>query len=62
MRSFRGPASCSRARSIAAILSAIDSMMSGFSAILLKNIYKGLLNPDASEKSLKRGNTVISVV
>lgn len=47
---------------IAAIMSTIDSMMIGFSTILLKNIYKGLLNPGASEKTLKRGDTLISVV
>lgn len=47
---------------IAAIMSTIDSMMIGFSTILLKNIYKGLINPDASEKTLKRGDTVISVI
>ena len=47
---------------IAAIMSTIDSMMIGFSTVLLKNIYKGIINPDASEKTLKMGDTLISVV
>ena len=47
---------------IAAIMSTIDSMMVGFSTVLLKNIYKGMIRPDASERSLKIGDTLISVI
>ena len=47
---------------IAAIMSTIDSMMIGFSTVLLKNIYKGIINPNASDRTLKLGDTVISVV
>lgn len=47
---------------IAAIMSTIDSMMIGFSTVLLKNIYQGIINPAATDKTLKRYDTVISVV
>ena len=47
---------------IAAIMSTIDSMLIGFSTVALKNIYKGMINPNVSDKTLKRGDLIVSVV
>lgn len=47
---------------IAAIMSTIDSMLIGFSTVMLKNIYKGMINPSVSDKALKRGDVWISIV
>lgn len=47
---------------IAAIMSTISSMLVGFSTIMMKNVYKGLLKPSATDKELSRGNSVVTVV
>ena len=47
---------------IAAIMSTIDSMLIGFSTVLLKNIYKGIINPKVSDETLKKGDLLVSVV
>lgn len=47
---------------IAAIMSTIDSMLIGFSTVLLKNIYKGIINPKVSDAALKKGDLLVSVV
>ena len=47
---------------IAAIMSTIDSMLIGFSTVLLKNIYKGIINPNVSDAALKKGDLLVSVV
>lgn len=47
---------------IAAIMSTIDGALIAFSTVALKNIYKGLINPQASEKTLKKGDTIVSIV
>ena len=47
---------------IAAIMSTIDSMLIGFSTVLLKNIYKGIINPKVSDVALKKGDLLVSVV
>lgn len=47
---------------IAAIMSTIDGALIAFSTVALKNIYKGLINPEASEKAMKKGDTIVSVV
>ena len=46
---------------IAAIMSTIDSMLIGFSTVMLKNIYKGMINPSVSDEALKKGDTWISI-
>lgn len=47
---------------IAAIMSTIDSMLIGFSTVLLKNVYKGMINPQVSDSALKKGDVLVSVV
>ena len=41
---------------VAAIMSTIDTMFVAFSTIIMHNIYRGMINPDASEGTLKKGD------
>lgn len=47
---------------IAAIMSTIDSMLIGFSTVLLKNVYKGMINPKVSDAALKKADLAVSIV
>lgn len=46
---------------VAAIMSTIDTMFVAFSTIMLHNIYRGMINPKVSEKTLKTGEFICSV-
>lgn len=46
---------------VAAIMSTIDTMFVAFSTIMLHNIYRGMINPNVSEKTLKRGDFIVHV-
>lgn len=41
---------------VAAIMSTIDTMFVAFSTIIMHNIYRGMINPNASEGTLKKGD------
>ena len=41
---------------VAAIMSTIDTMFVAFSTIIMHNIYRGMINPNASESVLKKGD------
>ena len=47
---------------IAAIMSTIDSMMVAFSTVMLKNLYQGVINPKATDHTLKKMDSVLSIV
>lgn len=47
---------------IAAIMSTIDGTVIAFSTVMLKNVYQGMINPKVDEKTLKKGDTILSVV
>ncbi|MGO5023509.1 sodium:solute symporter family protein [Lawsonibacter sp. LCP25S3_G6] len=44
---------------VAAIMSTIDTMLVAFSTIVLHNIYRGMINPNVSEKTLKKGDFIV---
>lgn len=46
---------------VAAIMSTIDTMFVAFSTIMLHNIYRGMINPNVSEKTLKKGDFICHV-
>ncbi|MCD8077351.1 MAG: sodium:solute symporter family protein [Lachnospiraceae bacterium] len=46
---------------VAAIMSTIDTMFVAFSTIMLHNIYRGMINPNASEKTLQTGDFICHV-
>lgn len=46
---------------VAAIMSTIDTMLVAFSTIMLHNIYRGMINPNVSEKALKQGDFILSL-
>lgn len=47
---------------IAAIMSTIDGTVIAFSTVMLKNVYQGMINPKVDEKTLKKGDTILSIV
>ncbi len=44
---------------VAAIMSTIDTMLVAFSTIMLHNIYRGMINPNVSEKTLKQSDFIV---
>ena len=46
---------------VAAIMSTIDTLFVAFSTIMLHNIYRGMINPNVSEKTLKIGDFIVHV-
>lgn len=47
---------------VAAIMSTIDALFVSFATIVMHNIYRGIINPRASEKTLMRGDFICHIV
>lgn len=47
---------------LSAIMSSCDSLMVGFNTIVLNDIYKGLIKPDADDKTLHKADKILTVI
>lgn len=46
---------------VAAVMSTIDTLFIGVSAVVLHDLYKGFINPEVSEESIKKMNVVLNI-
>ena len=47
---------------VAAVMSTIDTLFIGVSAVVLHDLYKGFINPNVSEETIKKMNVVLNII